>query len=546
MSELEVQMENRRAKRDRLRERGVDPYPTRAAYDLEPGAVRERYGDRTAEELDEAAIALRVPGRVRAHRTHGKAAFLDISDRAGVKVQVFLRRNRVGEDVWWLLSQLDIGDYVLAAGALIRTRTGELTIMADRLELLAKATRPLPEKWHGLADREERYRRRYLDLLNSPESRRRFVVRSRAIAAIRRFLLDLDFLEVETPMMQAIPGGAAARPFVTHHNALDMDLYLRIAPELYLKRLLVGGLHRVFEINRNFRNEGISTQHNPEFTMLEFYWAYSDYEQLMDVTERLLAAAAAETKAVGQANAAGEAGPADAAEGAAEATAAAEANEAGGTSEADQPNTAACTNAASDASDLTTVFRGAEIDFSPPWPRYGVRESLIEIGGLDEAAVDDEAELAAELAKLGEPPPRSPGYGHLLMALFDRLVEPKLVQPTFIHSYPVEVSPFAKLSSDDSRFTERFELFIGGMEIANAFSELNDPDAQAERFRQQLRAREGGDDEAHRFDRDYVEALQYGMPPAGGLGLGIDRLVMLLTDAPSIRDVILFPLLRPR
>ena len=495
MSELEAQIENRRAKRDRLRERGIEPYPTRVAYDLEPSTVCERYDDRTAEQLDEAAIPLRVPGRVRAHRTHGKAAFLDLSDRAGAKVQVLLRRNQVGEEVWWLLSQLDIGDYVLAAGVLIRTRTGELTVMADSLELLAKATRPPPEKWHGLADREERYRRRYLDLLNSPESRRRFVVRSRATAAIRRFLLDLDFLEVETPMMQAIPGGAAARPFVTHHNALDMDLYLRIAPELYLKRLLVGGLHRVFEINRNFRNEGISTQHNPEFTMLEFYWAYSDYEQLMDVTEQLLGQIVEAVNGDGQ---------------------------------------------------TTSTFRGNEIDFAPTWPRYSVRDSLIEIGGLDAATVDDEAALAAELARHDEAAPKSPGYGNLLMALFDRLVESKLIQPTFIHSYPIEVSPFAKLSADDSRFTERFELFIGGMEIANAFSELNDPDAQAERFRQQLRAREGGDDEAHRFDRDYVEALQYGMPPAGGLGLGIDRLIMLLTDAQSIRDVILFPLLRPR
>ena len=494
MSELEAQIENRRTKRDRLRERGIDPYPTRAAYDLEPSAICERYDDRTAEQLEEAAIELRVPGRLRAHRTHGKAAFLDISDAAGAKVQVLLRRNQVGEDAWWLLSQLDIGDYVLAAGVLIRTRTGELTVLAESLGILAKATRPLPEKWHGLADREERYRRRYLDLLNSPESRRRFVVRSRAIAAIRRFLLDLDFLEVETPMMQAIPGGAAARPFVTHHNALDLDLYLRIAPELYLKRLLVGGLHRVFEINRNFRNEGISTQHNPEFTMLEFYWAYSDYEQLMGVTEQLLGAVAA-----------------DANEG-----------------------------------EMTCTFRGNEIDSAPPWPRYSVRDSLIEIGGLDAATVDDEAALAAELARHDQAEPRSPGYGHLLMALFDRVVEPKLIQPTFIRDYPIEVSPFAKLSSADPRFTERFELFIGGMEIANAFTELNDPDAQADRFRQQLRAREGGDDEAHRFDRDYVEALQYGMPPAGGLGLGIDRLVMLLTDAPSIRDVILFPLLRPR
>ena len=295
-------------------------------------------------------------------------------------------------------------------------------------------------------------------------------------------------------MMQAIPGGAVARPFVTHHNALDMDLYLRIAPELYLKRLLVGGMHRVFEINRNFRNEGISTQHNPEFTMLEFYWAYSDYEHLMDVTEQMLGAVTAE------------------------------ANE----------------------GEATCSFRGNEIDLTPAWPRYSVRDSLIEIGGLDAATVDDEAALAAELLKHDQAEPRNPAYGNLLMELFDLLVEPKLIQPTFIHSYPIEVSPFAKLSPDDSRFTERFELFIGGMEIANAFTELNDPDAQADRFRQQLRAREGGDDEAHRFDRDYVEALQYGMPPAGGLGLGIDRLVMLLTDASSIRDVILFPLFRPR
>ncbi len=494
MSELEAQIEHRRAKRDRLRERGVDPYPTRAAHDLEPSAVCRRYGDRTAEELDEAALSLRVPGRIRAQRRHGKAAFLDISDAAGAKVQVLLRRHQVGEEVWWLLSQLDIGDYVLADGALIRTRTGELTVMADRLRLLAKATRPLPEKWHGLADREERYRRRYLDLLNSPESRQRFVVRSRAIAAIRRFLLDLDFLEVETPMMQAIPGGAAARPFVTRHNALDMDLYLRIAPELYLKRLLVGGLHRVFEINRNFRNEGISTRHNPEFTMLEFYWAYSDYEQLMEVTERMLAAVAA----------------------------------------------------AANEGEASCRFRGNEIDLAPTWPRYSVRDSLIEIGGLDADVVEDETALAAELERRQQAKPGNPAYGNLLMELFDLLVEPKLIRPTFIHGYPIEVSPFAKQSPDDPRFTERFELFIGGMEIANAFTELNDPDAQADRFRQQLRAREGGDDEAHRFDRDYVEALQYGMPPAGGLGLGIDRLVMLLTDASSIRDVILFPLLRPR
>ena len=389
MSELEAQIENRRAKRDRLRERGIDPYPTRAAYDLEPGRVRAEYGQMSAEELDKAAIRLRIPGRVRAHRTHGKAAFLDLGGPVD-KVQVLLRRNQVGEQVWWLLSQLDIGDYVVAAGLLMLTRTGELTILAESLDLLAKATRPLPEKWHGLADREERYRRRYLDLLNSPESRRRFVVRSRAIAAIRRFLLDLDFLEVETPMMQAIPGGAAARPFVTHHNALDMDLYLRIAPELYLKRLLVGGLHRVFEINRNFRNEGISTQHNPEFTMLEFYWAYSDYEQLMDVTEQLLGRIVEVVNGDGQ---------------------------------------------------TTSTFRGNEIDFAPTWPRYSVRDSLIEIGGLNAAVVDDEAALAAELAKHDEAELKSPSYGNLLMALFDRLVEPKLIQPTFIHDYPIEVSP---------------------------------------------------------------------------------------------------------
>jgi lysyl-tRNA synthetase, class II len=509
VSELDEQIQNRRAKRDELIARGIDVYPPRVAYDLGPAAVVERYGAMSAEELAAAPVALRVPGRVRAVRHHGKTDFVDLADGGG-KLQLFIRGDRLAEPSAAVLAALDLGDLVCAGGTLLRTRTGELSLAVEELTVLAKALRPLPEKFHGLTDVEARYRQRYLDLLVNPDSRRVFEIRSGVIAGLRRFLDRHGFLEVETPMLQAIPGGATARPFVTHHNALDLDLYLRIAPELYLKRLLVGGLERVYEINRNFRNEGISTRHNPEFTMLEFYWAYSDYRELMDFTERMLVELA--EAVLGKAE---------------------------------------------------LSWGGEPIDLTPPWPRRTMRRAVAEATGLADDALDSVAALAGELARreLPLPPAVAPHAGHpalrgegeapagwaayLLVALFEELVEPGLQRPTFILDYPVEVSPLAKQSPADPRYTERFELYLGGMEIANAFSELNDPEVQAARFRQQLAAREAGDDEAQRFDFDYVRALEHGMPPAGGEGIGIDRLTMLFADRPSIRDVILFPLLRP-
>lgn len=519
MSELEQQIAHRRRKRDALRDAGIDPYPTRAAHDLEPAAVHRRWGTSDAGELEAEAPSLSVPGRVRALRKHGKTWFLDLHDGAE-KLQVMVRRGGLDETSATVLEHLDIGDHALASGTLIRTRTGELTLAAAGLEILSKAVRPLPEKWHGLADVEARYRRRYLDLIHNPASRRVFEVRARAIAHLRSVFDRHGFLEVETPMMQVQPGGAAARPFVTHHNALDLELYLRVAPELFLKRLVVGGLHRVYEINRNFRNEGVSTQHNPEFTMLEFYWAYSDYLQLMDFTEELL----------------------------------------GGLAEAVLER-------------RTVIWRDEEIDLAPSWKRSTVRQAISEHAGIDPSELEHAADLARHCGErgIGLPPivaDRSHPvleagtavayerahagtevpdgwYGALLMHLFEQLVEDRLVQPTFITEYPVEVSPLAKPSPEDPRFAERFELIIGGMEIANAFTELNDPEIQAQRFRQQLAARQQGDEEAHRVDDEYVVALEHGLPPTGGEGIGIDRLTMLLTGSPSIRDVILFPLLRP-
>jgi lysyl-tRNA synthetase class 2 len=519
VSELEQQMENRRKKRDELRAAGVDPYPASVDYDMEPDRVHEEYADRQAEDLEGAGIRLAVPGRVRAIRKHGKTSFVDLHG-GDAKLQVMIRRGQLDDESALILDSLDLGDHLLAAGLLMRTRSGELTILADGLRILAKAVRPLPEKWHGLADVEQRYRKRYLDLLVNPESRSAFEIRAKTISCLRRRFDALDFLEVETPMMQTLAGGAAARPFETHHNALDLKLYLRVAPELFLKRLLVGGIHRVYEINRNFRNEGISTQHNPEFTMLEFYWAYSDYRKLMDFTEELLTAVVEEV-----------------------------------------------------LGETSVEYRGHRIEFAGSWTRLTVREALVLHAGVDERVLDHVADLASIFRERQIPLPSIidrpdhpvlvsggadafrerhpdldfPGewYGYLLMELFEAAVEEKLVQPTFITDYPVEVSPLAKNSSRDSRFVERFELYIAGMEIANAFSELNDPEMQAKRFRQQLEARDAGDLEAHRFDSDYIEALQHGMPPAGGEGIGIDRLTMLLADSPSIRDVILFPLLRP-
>jgi lysyl-tRNA synthetase class 2 len=531
VSELEEQIAVRREKRARLRSRGVDAYPAHCDYDLEPADVREQWSERSADELAAQPVRLRVPGRVRAMRDQGRLAFLDLYD-GREKLQVFVRRQALDEASRALLDDLDLGDYLLAEGPLGRTRAGELSIFAERLELLAKALRPLPEKWHGLADQETRYRQRYLDLVANPESRRTFEIRARIVGGIRRFLEARGFLEVETPMMQVVPGGAVARPFVTHHNALDLELYLRIAPELYLKRLLVGGLHRVYEINRNFRNEGLSTQHNPEFTMLEFYWAYADYRQLMDLTEELLVGLAREV-----------------------------------------------------LKDERLSFGGRTLDLRRPWPRLTMAGALERFAGVSpdqsatasglielvnargladdptirqivNAAIGARRESAEPAATgvggtararktSGESVGSDPSHGRLLSLVFERLCEEHLDGPVFIVDHPVEISPLSKQKPEDPRFTERFELYLGGMEIANAFSELNDPDVQAERFRQQLVARDAGDVEAHRFDHDYVRALEHGMPPAAGEGIGIDRLTMLFADRPSIRDVILFPLLRP-
>ncbi len=496
MSELDEQIAHRRRKRERLRERGVAAFPARAPHDLEPAEVVARFGDLDAASIAGRRERLRVPGRIRAIREQGKLVFVDLHDGAA-KLQLFVRRQALDEASAELLADLDLGDYLLAEGELLRTRAGELSLAPERLTLLAKALRPLPEKWHGLTDTEARYRQRYLDLIANPESRRVFEIRARLVSGIRAFLDARGFLEVETPMMQAIPGGAAARPFATHHNALDLELFLRVAPELYLKRLLVGGLHRVYEINRNFRNEGISTQHNPEFTMLEFYWAYADYHQLMDLTEELVAGLA---------------------------------------------------NSVLGSEALT--FKGKALDLKRPWPRWTMAEALHGLAGVEPERTRSVAGLLAEAAsrRLDLPPDLAgadPCYGKLLAVVFEQLCEAKLDGPVFIIDHPVEISPLAKQKPEDPRFTERFELYLGGMEVANAFSELNDPDVQAERFRQQLAARVAGDAEAHRFDADFVRALEHGMPPAGGEGIGIDRLTMLFTDRPSIRDVILFPLLRP-
>ncbi|HVR99251.1 MAG TPA: lysine--tRNA ligase [Thermoanaerobaculia bacterium] len=491
MSELDEQIQNRREKRQRLAAGGVQAYPHRFEWDLEPSDVHARYADKSAEEMEAADLRARIPGRVRSIRDQGKTVFVDLHD-GRTKLQLFIKRDRLSEAALQVLDNLDLGDFLGAAGTLMRTRMGELSLKTDDLTLLAKALRPMPEKWHGLADVEARYRQRYLDLASNPESRQVFETRAAIVRGLREFLDGRGFLEVETPMMQILPGGATARPFRTHHNALDLELFLRIAPELYLKRLLVGGMPRVYEINRNFRNEGISTRHNPEFTMLEFYWAYADYRDMMDFTEEMLSALALQVR--------GEA---------------------------------------------ALVWKGERIDLARPWARFTMRDAVAHFGAIAPERLESAETIREELQARRLPVPPGGSYGHLLMGLFEEVVEEHLTGPVFITDHPVEVSPLAKQRPDDPRFTERFELYIAGMEIANAFSELNDPDVQAERFRQQIAARERGDEEAHLFDHDYVRALEHGMPPAAGNGTGIDRLTMLFTDRQSIRDVILFPLMRP-
>jgi len=492
------QIRQRKANMVELAALGVELYPRRFDCQDTIAALVAAHGDQTGEALEAAQVPTVTAGRVLAIRSFGKANFLVISD-GQAQIQVYVRQDSMPERDFKTFKLLDFGDYVGVAGHLFRTKTNELTIRASTLEFLVKCLLPLPEKWHGLQDIEIRYRQRYLDLIVNPDSRRVFEVRSRTVSAIREFLTSRGFLEVETPMMQPMAGGALARPFVTHHNALDLDLFMRIAPELYLKRLVVGGIERVFEINRNFRNEGISTQHNPEFTMLEFYWAYVDYQRLMTFTEALVAFAA--EKAIGT----------------------------------DQ-----------------ITFGDERISLAAPFRRLSLRHAAAEAASKTLGVAVPVADLrardraAALAAALGIPVAAGVGAGKIAAAIFEALCEDQLVQPTFVYDFPTEVSPLSKQKPDDPDTVERFELYVGGFEVANAFSELNDPVEQRRRFEDQLKDRARGDQEAHAMDEDYIRALEYGLPPTGGEGLGIDRLVMLLTNSPSIRDVILFPLMRPR
>lgn len=424
-------------------------------------------------------------------RSFGKASFFHLQDRKG-RLQVYVRRDRLGEEGFRLFQLLDVGDIVGVCGRLFRTKTRELTIEANEVRLLCKCLRPLPEKWHGLADVEARYRQRYVDLMVNREVREAFESRSRIVRLVRRFFEDRDFLEVETPMMQSIPGGATARPFITHHNTLDLDLYLRVAPELFLKRLLVGGIERVFELNRNFRNEGISVRHNPEFTMLEFYQAYATYEDLMALTEELFATVAREI-----------------------------------------------------LGSLKVSARDQIIDLQPPWRRLSLAQAIEEYGGARNGQVETIDGLRAYAQEKSVRVEMGLPYGNLLVEVFEEVAESRIIQPTFVTGYPLEVSPLARKNDGNPALVDRFELYIGGKELANAFSELNDPLDQRSRFHQQAEGREGGEQPGSAVDEDFLRALEYGMPPAAGEGIGIDRMVMFFTDSPSIRDVILFPLLRP-
>ncbi len=490
----------RRRKLDELRARGVNPFPNDFRPTDTAAAVHSRFGGLDREALDGRDETVSLAGRIVAMRDFGKASFVQLQDRSG-RMQAYIKRDVVGDDAFALFKAMDMGDFAGVVGRPFRTKTNELTVEVRSLRLLGKALRPLPEKWHGLTDVEARYRQRYLDLATNQEVRAVFVMRSRIIEHIRAFFTARDFLEVETPMMHVLPGGAAARPFRTHHNTLDMDLYLRIAPELYLKRLLVGGFDRVFEINRNFRNEGISVRHNPEFTMLEFYWAYATYEDLMRLTEELFATLADELLGT-----------------------------------------------------RTLLYGDWTIDLTPPWKRVSIPAYVAQRAGVALDAVLDldldtlkhaaaKLELQLDQDYVAHHGPGAAGY--LLTDIFEATAEAELIQPTFVYQYPAAVSPLARRNLEQPQFVDRFEAFITAREICNAFSELNDPDEQRARFEEQLQARAAGDEEAHVMDEDYVRALEHGMPPAAGEGIGIDRLVMLFTNSPSIRDVILFPHMRP-
>ena len=484
------QSEQRRAKLAELRTRG-QPYPNDFRPDARAADLHERFAGTDAEALEREPVAVAVAGRMMTRRIMGKASFAHLRDGSG-DIQIYVRRDDLPQGRYADFKRLDLGDIVAVEGEVFRTRTNELSVKARSVRLLAKSLLPLPEKYHGLSDVETRYRRRYVDLIMSERSRAVFRARSRTVDYIRRFFIERDFLEVETPMMHPIPGGAVARPFVTHHNALDTDLYLRVAPELYLKRLVVGGFERVFEINRNFRNEGVSTQHNPEFTMLEFYQAYADYVEMMDLTEALVRGAAQ----------------------------------------------AVCGTA-------TIEYQGETIDLGAPFRRVSMADAILECN--PELAADDldrEDRVREYAGSLGVAAEGHHGRGKLWQEIFEKTAEDTLRQPTFITAHPMEVSPLSRANDANPFLTDRFELFVAGKEIANGFSELNDPEDQAARFRRQVETRDAGDDEAMWFDDDYIRALEYGLPPTGGQGLGIDRLVMLLTDSASIRDVLLFPYMR--
>ena len=488
MEELSELLLQRRHKVNALWEAGINPYPNDFRPQHTSSEIHELYGEQ--EQIDAQDQTFVVAGRILARRSFGKAAFIQLQDRKG-RLQLYVKKDQIGEEAFEAFESFDIGDIIGAEGYPFRTKTGELSLHARSVRLLVKSLLPLPEKFHGLTDVETRYRQRYVDLIVNPESREIFIKRSRIVNLIRQFMADRDFLEVETPMMQPIPGGATARPFITHHNALDMQLYLRIAPELYLKRLVVGGMERVFEINRNFRNEGISVRHNPEFTMMEFYQAYATYEDLIELTEELF-----------------------------------------------------CHVAQHLLGTLELNYQGMDISFQRPWKRLTVREAILEYGDIDAKQLEDRDLALAYARSIGLDLKGDIGYGRLLMEIFEEVAEHKLIQPTFVTEYPTEVSPLSRKNDINPDVVDRFELIIGGREIANAFSELNDPVDQKERFLSQVAEKAKGDEEAHYMDEDYVRALEYGLPPTAGEGIGIDRLVMLLTNSASIRDVILFPQLR--
>ena len=481
----------RRQKLAELRQQGI-AFPNDFRRNVVAGELHAEYGEKDPAEIETRHVRVKVAGRMMTRRVMGKASFAHLQDMSGM-IQVYVTRDAVGEARYEDFKKWDIGDILGAEGTLFKTKTGELSVKVDDVRLLAKSLRPLPEKYHGLTDTETKYRQRYLDLIMSEVARNTFRTRTAMVRYIRRFLDERGFLEVETPMMQVIPGGAVARPFVTHHHALDMSLFLRVAPELYLKRLIVGGFEKVYEINRNFRNEGLSTRHNPEFTMLEFYQAYADYHDLMNLTEEMLRGLAQNVLGA-----------------------------------------------------ETITYQGDQYDFSKRFRRMTLRESVLHYNpDIHEADLDSVEALRGIASRLQLPVKNTYGIGKLQLEIFEKTVESRLKNPTFITSYPTEVSPLARCNDKDPSITDRFELFVGGREIANGFSELNDAEDQAERFRKQVQEKEAGDEEAMHFDEDYIRALEHGMPPTAGEGIGIDRLVMLLTDSASIRDVLLFPHMRP-